>query len=320
MILIITISTFAFITLGVMGIYWLMFRPASAATERLRRMGEAEGMGGATAAGRAGGVDLSTAAVPDDSVAALAERMAKPLHRLAPPSAAEAKKLQKQLMQAGYRSPNAPIIFRAIQIAFLVGLPGLVALGCAMMAKPLDSAVIAILMAFVKGFFLPRYILHKMVKSRQQRVRWGLADALDLMVVSIEAGLGLNAAIVKVGEELKDVHPEISEEFELTNLEIRVGRDRDEALRNLAERTGVDDLRSLVAMLIQADRFGTSIARAVRVYADSLRTKRRQRAEQAAQKAAVKLLFPLACFLFPTLFISILGPAALNLIDSFAKM
>ena len=159
-----------------------------------------------------------------------------------------------------------------------------------------------------------------MISSRQLRLRWGLADALDLLVVSIEAGLGLNAALIRVGEELKSVHPDISEEFELTNLEIRVGRERDEALRNLAERAGIDDLRSLVAMLIQADRFGTSIARAVRVYADSLRTKRRQRAEQAAQKAAVKLLFPLSCFLFPTLFIIILGPAALNLIDTFGKM
>ncbi|MCA1567327.1 MAG: type II secretion system F family protein [Acidobacteria bacterium] len=317
MIFIITLSTFAFITLGVMGVYWLMFRPASAATERLRRMGETGG--GATAV-RAGGVDLSSSAASDDGMTALAERMAKPLHRLAPPSAAEAKKLQRQLMQAGYRSPNAPVVFRAVQISALVALPGLVALGCALLARPLDSALTWILMAFVAGFFLPRYVLRKMVKNRQQRVRWGLADALDLLVVSIEAGLGLNAAIVKVGEELREVHPDISEEFELTNLEIRVGRDRDEALRNLAERTGVDDLRSLVAMLIQADRFGTSIARAVRVYADSLRTKRRQRAEQAAQKAAVKLLFPLACFLFPTLFIAILGPAALNLIDSFAKM
>ncbi|HEV7906261.1 MAG TPA: type II secretion system F family protein [Pyrinomonadaceae bacterium] len=318
MILIITLSTFAFITLGVLGIYWLMFRPASAATERLRRMGETAGGGAAIRAGV--GVDLSANAASDDGMTALAERMAKPLHRLAPPSAAEAKKLQKQLMQAGYRSPNAPIVYRAIQLIWLVALPGAVALGCALLARPLSSAILWILSAFIIGFFLPRYVLNKMVKRRQQRVRWGLADALDLMVVSIEAGLGLNAAIVKVGEELKEVHPEISEEFELTNLEIRVGRDRDEALRNLAERTGVDDLRSLVAMLIQADRFGTSIARAVRVYADSLRTKRRQRAEQAAQKAAVKLLFPLACFLFPTLFISILGPAALNLIDSFAKM
>ncbi|MDQ1590763.1 MAG: tight adherence protein [Pyrinomonadaceae bacterium] len=315
MIFIITLSTFAFITLGVLGIYWLMFRPASAATERLRRMGETGG-GSAVRAG----VDLSANAASDDGMAALAERMAKPFQRLAPPSAAEAKKLQKKLMQAGYRSPNAPIVYRAIQITTLIGYPAVVALGCALMARPLNSAILWILIAFIKGFFLPRYILNKMVKGRQQRVRWGLADALDLMVVSIEAGLGLNAAIVKVGEELREVHPDISEEFELTNLEIRVGRDRDEALRNLAERTGVDDLRSLVAMLIQADRFGTSIARAVRVYADSLRTKRRQRAEQAAQKAAVKLLFPLACFLFPTLFIAILGPAALNLIDSFAKM
>jgi len=292
-----------------------MFRPASAATERLRRMGETGG-GSAVRAG----VDLSANAASDDGMAAFAERMAKPFQRLAPPSAAEAKKLQKKLMQAGYRSPNAPIVYRAIQITTLIGYPAIVALGCALMARPLNSAILWILIAFIKGFFLPRYILNKMVKGRQQRVRWGLADALDLMVVSIEAGLGLNAAIVKVGEELREVHPDISEEFELTNLEIRVGRDRDEALRNLAERTGVDDLRSLVAMLIQADRFGTSIARAVRVYADSLRTKRRQRAEQAAQKAAVKLLFPLACFLFPTLFIAILGPAALNLIDSFAKM
>src|SRR5207248_8556439 len=151
-------------------------------------------------------------------------------------------------------------------------------------------------------------------------VRWGLADALDLMVVSIEAGLGLNAAMIRVGEELKDVHRDISEEFELCNLEIRVGRERDEALRNLAERTGVDDLRSLVAMMIQADRFGTSIARAVRVYADSLRTKRRQRAEQAAQKAAVKLLFPLACFLCPTLCMTSRGPTRQNLNYDYASL
>jgi tight adherence protein C len=151
-------------------------------------------------------------------------------------------------------------------------------------------------------------------------LRWGLADALDLMVVSVEAGLGLNAAMVKVSSELRDVHEEISLEFELSNLEIRVGRDRDEALRNLAERCGIDDLHSLVAMLIQTDKFGTSVARGLRVFSDSLRTKRRQRAEQAAQKAAVKLLFPLACFLFPTLFIAILGPAAINLYDTLGNM
>lgn len=250
----------------------------------------------------------------------LAGRIASPLNRLLPPSAAEVKKLQKQLMQAGFRSSTAPGVYRAAQLVTMAGLPAIVALACAILARPLSGAIFWILSAFIIGFFLPRYALRRMIRSRQQLVRWGLADALDLMVISIEAGLGLNAAMMKVSSELKDVHPDISEEFELANLEIRVGRERDEALRNLADRTGVDDLRSLVAMLIQTDRFGTSIAKAIRAYSDSLRTKRRQRAEQAAQKAAVKLLFPLACFLFPTLFIAILGPAALQLMDTLGKM
>jgi tight adherence protein C len=307
MLLIITISTFVCITSVVVGLYWLVSRPQSAATERLRRMNEQ---------GTAAQVAPISITQQESPASDFAERLATPLNRLAPASAAEARKLQKQLMQAGFRGQNAPIIFRAMQLASLVFFPGLVALICAIMARPLASAAVFILLAFVTGFVLPRYILGRMIRSRQQRVRWGLADALDLMVVSIEAGLGLNAAMMRISEELRDVHPDISEEFEMANLEIRVGREREEALRNLAERTGVDDLRSLVAMLIQADRFGTSIARAVRVFSDSLRTKRRQRAEQAAQKAAVKLLFPLSCFLFPTLFIAILGPAALQLMDT----
>ena len=309
--LIITVSIFVCVTLGVMGLYWLVFRPQSAATERLKRMGETGGAG----------LSPSPTTLTDDSqVGTLAGRMAGPLQRLAPPSAAEARKLQRQLMHAGYRSENGPVVYRGLQLLSLVIFPAFVAMVCAILGRPLNSAVSWIVVAFAVGAYLPRVVLKRMIASRQLRLRWGLADALDLLVVSIEAGLGLNAALIRVGEELKSVHPDISEEFELTNLEIRVGRERDEALRNLAERAGIDDLRSLVAMLIQADRFGTSIARAVRVYADSLRTKRRQRAEQAAQKAAVKLLFPLSCFLFPTLFIIILGPAALNLIDTFGKM
>jgi tight adherence protein C len=309
-VLIITISIFVCVTLGVMGLYWLMFRPTSAATERLKNMG-----------GAGGGAGMPSSLEAEDSaVGALAERMASPLRRLAPPSAAEARKVQKSLMHAGIRSESGPVIYRGLQFFSLVFFPGVVAFGCAVTGRPLSSAVIAIAVAVVKGAILPGFILRRLIARRQQRLRWGLADALDLMVVSIEAGLGLNAALVRVGEELREVHPDISEEFELCNLEIRVGRERDEALRNLSERAGVDDLKSLVAMLIQADRFGTSISRAVRVYADSLRTKRRQRAEQAAQKAAVKLLMPLALFLFPTLFIVILGPAALNLMDTLGNM
>jgi tight adherence protein C len=313
MLIIIALSTFVCISLGMLGVYWLVYKPQSAATERLRRMGSKDG----------GKTDVmqSAAVLPDDSGAAeLAQRLASPLNKLLPPSATEAKKLQKLLMHAGFRSAEAPIIYRAIQLCSMAGFPLMVAIVCAAMAWPLNKAIVYIILAFITGFFLPRFFLRRITNNRQRDLRWGLADALDLMVVSVEAGLGLNAAMVKVSTELKDVHYAIATEFELANLEIRVGRDRDEALRNLAERTGVDDLRSLVAMLIQTDKFGTSIAKGLRIFSDSLRTKRRQRAEQEAQKAAVKLLFPLACFLFPTLFIAILGPAALNLIDTVGKM
>lgn len=306
MLLLIALSTCVCITLGMMGVYWLLYKPQSAVTERLRRLG----------GGKLSGPSAASIAVHEESPATdLAERLASPLSRLVPPSATEARKLQKQLMHAGFRSSSAPIIYRGIQLVSMAGFPAVVALTCAVLGRPLQSTLIWIILAFVAGFFLPRYVLKRLTKTRQRNLRWGLADALDLMVVSVEAGLGLNAAMLKVSGELKDVHYDIATEFELANLEIRVGREREEALRNLAERTGVDDLHSLVAMLIQTDKFGTSIARGLRVFSDSLRTKRRQRAEQEAQKAAVKLLFPLACFLFPTLFIAILGPAALNLAD-----
>jgi tight adherence protein C len=309
-VLIITISIFVCVTLGVMGLYWLMFRPTSAATERLKSLG----------GGAAPGAGAATVEAESSAAGALAERMASPLQRLAPPSAAEARKVQKELMHAGFRSESAPVIYRGLQLLSLAFFPAAVAFGCAVLGRPLSSALVYIIVAVGVGGYLPRFVLKRMIKRRQLLLQWGLADALDLMVVSVEAGLGLNAALVRVGEELRSVHPDMSDEFEITNLEIRVGRERDEALRNLSERCGIDDLKSLVAMLIQADRFGTSIARAVRVYADSLRTKRRQRAEQAAQKAAVKLLMPLALFLFPTLFIVILGPAGLNLMDTLGNM
>src|SRR5215217_5758263 len=313
MLIIITISTFVCISLGLLGVYWLLYKPQSAATERLRRLGGSEGIATAGTQG--------AAVIPDDNPATeLAQRLANPLNKILPPSATEARRTQRLLMQAGYRSNEAPIIYRGIHVASMVGLPVLTAVITTYLAVEFSSVLIGMMIAFVTGFFIPPYFLKRTIKKRQRLLRWGLADALDLMVVSVEAGLGLNAAMMKVSSELKDVHMAVAAEFELANLEIRVGRDRDEALRNLAERTGVDDLRSLVAMLIQADRFGTSIARAVRVFSDSLRTKRRQRAEQAAQKAAVKLLLPLACFLFPTLFIVVLGPAALNLMDTFGKM
>jgi len=314
MIIIIAISTFVCISLGMLGVYWLLYKPQSAATERLRSLGAKEG-------GLATGNVKAAAVIPDDSPATdLAQRLANPLNKLLPPSATEARKTQRLLMQAGYRSPEASIIYRGIHVASMVGIPVITAIVTTYFAQAFSTVVIAMMIAFVMGFFLPPFFLKRTIKTRQRNLRWGLADALDLMVVSVEAGLGLNAAMMKVSSELKDVHQAVAYEFEIANLEIRVGRERDEALRNLAERTGVDDLRSLVAMLIQTDKFGTSIAKGLRVFSDSLRTKRRQRAEQEAQKAAVKLLFPLSCFLFPTLFIAILGPAALNLMDVLGNM
>ena len=297
----ISISTFICIAFAVMAVYWVAFRPASATAARLKELDDPRGPG--------------LQSIEHTPVANIAERIADPINRLLPPSAAGAKKLQKELMQAGFRSHSGPAIYRATQLLLMVAFPAAIVLLWMALGRPLNGATLPAFCAFGAGFILPRFVLNRLIASRQLKITWGLADALDLMVITMEAGLGLNAAMVKVCEELKDVHPDISKEFELANLEIRVGRERSEALRNLADRSGVEDLNSLVGMLIQADRFGTSIARAVRVYSDSLRTKRRQRAEQAAQKAAFKLLLPLGGLLFPTMFIVILGPALLNISD-----
>jgi tight adherence protein C len=166
---------------------------------------------------------------------------------------------------------------------------------------------------------LPFYIRSR-VKARQKAVQRALPDALDMLVVCVEAGLGLNQALVRVADEIHQVSPLLSEQLVMVNLEIRAGTAREQALRNLAERTGLTDVSSLVAMLIQTDRFGTSIANALRVQAISLRTKRRQRAEEAAAKTAIQLVFPLVLFIFPALFVVILGPAVLTIFQTMSTL
>ncbi len=297
MLILIILSVFSCLALAVMSVYLMFARPAGAVNARLESM------------------DPSLALVENNPLTVMAERVADPINRIVPISAVEAAKLQKQLLQAGYRSPEAATAFRAIQITMLIALPTLVAIVCFLLDRPLSNFLVWGMIGAGLGFYLPRYVLRRMIASRQRRITWGLADAMDLMVVAVEAGLGLNAALNRVGEELKELHPDMHHEIDLVNLEIRVGRSREEALRNLAERTGVDDIRSFVALLIQADRFGSSIAKAVRIFADSLRTKRRQRAEQAAQKAALKLLIPLTLFLFPVIILVILAPSLFNLYD-----
>ena len=162
------------------------------------------------------------------------------------------------------------------------------------------------------GYILPGMLLARMAKRRAHRIRLALADALDLLVVSVEAGLGLDQALTRVGSELAFAYPDLSDELRLVNLELRAGKARADALRNLGDRTGVDDLASLVTMLIQTDKFGTSVAQALRVYSETLRTKRRQRAEEAAAKTGVKMVFPLVFCIFPAIWIVTIGPAAIK--------
>jgi tight adherence protein C len=302
MLILIVTLTFVCIALAVMSLYWFVARPTSVVTARLETM------------------DPSLALVENSPVTTMAERVAEPLNRIVPLSAVEAAKLQKQLLQAGYASHEAAMAFRAIQLTLFLAFPILTVTICFLTDRAPSTLVVLGAIGAALGFYLPRYVLRKKILGRQQRIRWALADAMDLMVIAVEAGLGLNAALNRVGEELGKTHYDLHRELELVNLEIRVGRPREEALRNFAERTGVDDVRSFVALLIQADRYGSSIAKAVRVFADSLRTQRRQRAEQASQKAALKLLIPLTGFLFPVIILIILAPAALNLIDIFGGL
>jgi len=298
MLLLIVIFTFGSVALAVISIYLLTAgRPTGVVEARLESM------------------DPSLALIENNPVTTMAGRMAEPLNRIVPISAVEAAKLQKQLLQAGYRSPDAAIAFRAVQITLVIAMPVLVATICFILDRPLNNFFIWGIIGLAFGFYLPKYVLIKKTTARQRRITWALADMMDLMVVAVEAGLALNGALNRVGDELKELHPDMHYELDLVNLEIRVGRSREDALRNLAERTGVDDIRSFVALLIQADRYGSSIAKAVRIFAESLRTKRRQRAEQASQKAALKLIFPLTLFLFPVIMLVVLGPALLNLYD-----
>ena len=234
----------------------------------------------------------------------------KRLGQAAPASQREAGKLRQRLIWAGYRGKEAMVVFAGIRIG--------IALTCfGVLATPLlfrPNIMIALGAAAV-GFLLPSMALARLAKKRQHRVRLSLPDALDLLVVSVEAGLGLDQALQRVGEELATAHQELSDELRLINLEMRAGKERAEALRNLAERTGVDDIVSLVGTLVQTDKFGTSVAQSLRIHSEVLRTKRRQRAEEAAAKTGVKMVFPLVVCVFPAVWIVTIGPAAIKFIQ-----
>lgn len=228
----------------------------------------------------------------------------------APKNPKEMGSVRMRLTQAGYRRSEAVTIFFGVRVALALLLFAL--LSTAIFIRPNITIALA---GLGLGYIMPGMVLARLAKRRAHRIRLSLADALDLLVVSVEAGLGLDAALSRVGAELAFAYPDLSDELKLVNLEMRAGKPRGEALRNLADRTGVDDLNSLTTMLIQTDKFGTSVAQSLRVYSETLRTKRRQRAEEAAAKTGVKMVFPLVFCIFPAIWIVTIGPAAIRFVQ-----
>jgi tight adherence protein C len=227
--------------------------------------------------------------------------------RFVPKSPKDMGRLQRQLAKAGYEGYTPAVIFAAAEI----GLP-LIFAAVTLMAFGAGSGIVLALIAAAIGYTLPGIYLSRLIRNYKTAIANGLADALDLIIVCIEAGSGLDQALMKATEELNVSHPQLSKELAMITIEIRAGKPRLEAFRNFAERTKVEDVQSLVSMLVQTDRFGTSIAQALRTHADVLRTKRRQRAEEKAATLGVKLVFPLVLCLFPALYVVTLGPAVIQ--------
>jgi tight adherence protein C len=250
-----------------------------------------------------------------DAVTKVLERasptLAKPLQ---PKSELEANKLKQRLSTAGFRSEAAPSIFLGLKFALLVA--GLVIAGTSLsvMYGFSQKALIGTVLLAGGSFYLPELIVAFVSSSRRQAIFLGLPDALDLLVVCVEAGLGLDQAMRKVSEEMQSTTPVIASEFALANFQLQMGRPRAEVLYELGVRTGVDDVRALTRVLIQAEKFGSSIAQALRVQSDAMRTRRSQIAEEKAAKTAVKLIFPLVIFIFPGIFVVLVGPAAITMV------
>jgi len=225
----------------------------------------------------------------------------------------EKNSLRVRLANAGFRSESAPAIYQGLRIACLLLFLGPASVFTLVRSGFSLTSLYWVVACGGLGFYLPMILLWYLRSQRQKDIFLTLPDALDLMVVCVESGLGLDAAMRKVTDEMKGHAKTISEEFALANLQLQMGRPRREVLHDLGVRTGVDDVRSLAAILIQADRFGSSIAQALRVQSDSMRTRRRQFAEEKAAKTAVQLIFPLVLFIFPGIFVVLVGPAAINI-------
>jgi tight adherence protein C len=275
---------------------------AGSVSPERRRLAQLTGQhAAASGAVRPAPVVLDASSVPDT-----------PLQRFVPKSPKEMGRLRRRLALAGYQHPSVAVAYALAELGLPIALAA-----AALILLPFKYALIFGALAGLIGFFLPGLVIERKIRARQTQIRNGLADALDILIVCIEAGNAIDQAILKAAEELQVSHPALADELRLVNIETRAGKPRLEAFKNFSERTKVDDVRSLVAMLIQTDRFGTSVAQALKTYADVLRTKRRQRAEEKAAKLGVKLVFPLVFFLFPALYVVTLGPAVVQYVREF---
>ncbi len=269
---------------------------------------------------RVTGVSMEISEVAPKHPSLVFHELVQRLGNVLPASPKDVSIMQRRLIRSGMRGPNALKIFYGSKVLFGVVVPVAMSLLVAGSAADASNKFVAVLVAVAAGFFGPNQYVSMMGKRRQKQIQRGLANSLDLLVVCVESGLGLDQAILQVSKELEHAHPEICEEFMLVNLELKAGKRRVEALRNLAERSTVDDLKKLVAVLIQADRFGTGIAQSLRAHADFMRVQARQIAEEKAAKLGVKLIFPIFFCILPTLFIVTVGPIGVRIVRELVPM
>jgi len=232
-----------------------------------------------------------------------------------PSNESEVSTIREALVTAGYRHPQAPILFMGAKLfSGILALGIVILLPVSLLGFPTATTQLVMYVgAASAGYFFPMLWLRHAIAQRKEQIQDAFPDALDLMVVCVEAGLGLDAAISRVSSEIRFAHRELAEEFHLVSLELRTGLSRAEALKNLSRRIDLEEVSSLVALLVQTDKFGTSIGQALRVHSDSMRVNRQLRAEELAAKIPVKILFPLVCFIFPSVFVVIVGPAAIKI-------
>ena len=265
------------------------------------------------------GVQTSEYQVPSHPSLVMRD-LVKRLGNFVPQSPKDVTVMQRRLIRAGIRSEGALKVLYGAKLMLGIFLPLLTAVSVSSSTADPGNKFASILAAGAVGFFGPNEYVRRLASRRQKEIARGLPNSLDLLVVCVESGLGLDQAILQVSKELEHAHPEISEEFGFVNLELKAGKRRTEALRNLAERTGVDDLKKLVAVLIQADRFGTGVAQSLRAHSDFMRVQTRQVAEEKAAKLGVKLIFPIFFCILPSLFVVTVGPVVMKIIRELVPM